>query len=89
MLKFGFGATLISFTMPVGTFLGSVTLNPLLAKCPSITSIFTTICLFLIFASSFSMLFFGSDPVDLPFYLIAFFIGQYVSMIPYAKSITN
>ena len=90
-MKHGFGpkGAIIGLAFPVGTLIGSLTLNPLLSLCQNFTSIFTCFLLFIELLAYIS--FFFIDPVleNFTVYLIIFGFIFLIFIVPYSKQATN
>ena len=88
-LQFGFKATYISMTFPISSFLGAITLNPLVNRFPRQVSFLTSLLMTLCLLSSVLSLLLNPDKSELPYYMIIFFVYFYFWITPFSKTLTN
>ena len=88
-LQFGFKATYISLAFPIGSLLGSLTLNPLTNNYPGQVPILTTALMSICFLCSVATVFLGENTDHLLYYVIIFLIYFYLWIVPFSKTLTN
>ena len=82
-------SAVISLTFPIGTFLGSIVINPLLTICPNYASISTIVLLFLGFISYASLGFLSHEIDDYLLYIVFFGLGEFFMIVPYSVTMTS